>query len=816
MRNDIFHAVRALRRTPAFTLLAIGSLAVGIGASTAVFSLVNAVYFRSLPFHPAGELVVIELFDKREGAWQAEMTPGELGDWATSLGALDVLAAIDFYPAIVSDRTGTTMGEGAAVSANFLPLLGVRPSLGRMLDSADNRPSAENVVLLSDAFWRSRYGADSAVVGHELTLRDTPFQIVGVLPPSAAVGRPLFAGDSATAQFFVPIGPYTARTPGSRHTYTLLGRLRSGIRLETLHIQVALLLARSRRDLDARTGAPRSGAPWTASVLPLREAHARAVVSAPYVLFLGTVAVVLLIVCANLAGLFLARFHTQRQGMLIRAALGAQTWDLVRQFSLEGLLCAVTGAALGVALAAWGLALTRFLPPRGIPYWTHFTVDGRVLVLAACLSVLSAAIIGVAPALAVSPRGTDLSLRAMSAALGSGRGVGRHRSILIALEMQLALVLLTGAGLLGNAFLRTATRDLGIARRSVLGGWLAPRRGGQEQMSPAEQRTLAERLLERLQVLPGAVYASIHASDLSFPGLTREGDTHMIPTTPPLRAEAVTPDYFRADGIALIQGRTFSSTDATDAPAVVVIDDETAQHLFPEGHVLGRRIKLGDPASASPWMVIVGIVAATRDLFRNQPHRFSPGLYRPFAQSSPPVAGLGFTIRTRGPAEAMIPSVRAALGEVAPNVPLLVLMSRERQLDEFLTPLRWNAAVLGSFAVISLIIAALGVSGVVAQLVAKRSAEAGLRMALGAPPRRVLWLMMRSTILAALVGITGGIVGSLALTRVVRAFLYGESSTDPRVFAGATLVLAATAAAAAYFPARRATRADPAIALRNE
>jgi putative ABC transport system permease protein len=806
MKTDFRHALRALARTPGFTLLATVSLAVGIGASTAVFSLVNAVYYRPLPFHPSGALVAMELFDGRKlcrHECRAELTAAELNDWTESLGAIDALAEIEQYRAVIVDRAGTAIGQGAAVSANFLSLLGVRPLLGRPFDAADDRPGAENVVVLSYSFWRDQYNGDSNVIGRELLLDGSPFQIIGVLPSTGGIGRPLFVGDSATAPFFVPLGPYTARNSERRHAFTLLGRLRPGTRLDALRAQVAVLIARSKSDPLA---------PQQAVVLPLRAAHARAVASAPYLLFLGAVAFVLLLVCTNLGGLFLARFQMRQREILVRAALGATWSHLARQFACEGLVCVGLGGMGGIVIASVATRLSKFLPAAGVPYWTDIVLDGRVLLFAGGLCVICVICMGIVPAIVVSSRTSDLSLKDMNADLATGRRVGRHRPVLIAVEVQLALVLLTGSGLFGKAFLTAATRDIGRAKESVVLASFAGR--GTRPLTSAEERSLAERVVERLRALPGTIAAAVRASGPPYDGLTREGDSQITAVSPALVAELVTSDYFRAAGIPVTAGRTFNTLDGTSAPPVVVLDDETARWLFPNERAIGRRIKLGDATSASDWMTIVGIVATTRSSVLDRP-RFYPQLYQPLAQSAPGALGITAVTSTRGPTEAMVASVRGALREVAPNVPLVRLASIEQLIAQELAPLRLTAFVLGSFAVISLAIAALGVYGVVTQLVMKRSPEAGLRMALGAQRAGVLWLMMRSTIALTSVGIAGGLVTSLALTRVVRAFLYGESATDFRVLLSVTLALLATAAAAAFIPARRATRVDPAVALRN-
>lgn len=445
-------------------------------------------------------------------------------------------------------------------------------------------------------------------------------------------------------------------------------------------------------------------------------------------------------------------------------------------------------------------------------YWTNFALDLRVFAFAAGVTGICAALVGLAPALLVWLR-TNLSLRQMSTRLVSGRRVPLRRLVLVAVEIQLALVLLAGAGLLGKTFLDAAGRDLGIAKRSVLTVALAGR--GTDRTNPAEQRSLADHILERLRGLPGAVAAAARTLGPGYPGLTCEGDAQMIPISPPLHVEAVTADYFTAWSIPLIEGRTIKAADVADGLPVVVLDERTANRLFPEGHAVGRRIAMGNPSQGLTWMTIVGLVATTRSLFAENTDRFYPTLYQPFSQGFSSAYGLRFVVRTIGPSGAMPRTVRAAIADVAPNILLVSLTSMESLMEQQLAPLRLNATVITGLAVIALIIAALGVYGIVAQMVSQRSAEVGLRLALGARPASVVRLMMTSTIAAALVGVVGGLAGALVVTRLIRALLYGTSATDPQVFIWATVVLTATAVSAAYVPARRASRVEPFVALRD-
>ncbi|HEY9514190.1 MAG TPA: ADOP family duplicated permease [Gemmatimonadaceae bacterium] len=815
MRDDVIRALRSLAMNPSFVLMAIGSLALGIGASTAVFSVLNAVYFSPLPFHPAGRLAVIQLFDDRaecRSVCRGGVTNLEFENWSRALPAADELAGLDVFPAIVADRSGSAVGQGAAISSHFLALLGIRPAAGRLFDSNDKRADAEHVVVLSHTFWVARYGADTAVIGSDIALNGSPFRIIGILPSSARIGRPLFTADSSTAQFFIPFEPYAALRPDREHALTLIARLRPGSDVKSLHSQMQFLL--SNADHARTSSFENDSVHRRAGVLPLRRAHARAVASSSYFLLLGSVAFVLLSVCANLAGLFVVRFHGKRHDLIVRAALGATRWKQVRQLCLEALICAAGGGALGLAISIWLGQVTKLFPASSIPYWTNFSLDPRVLGFAAGLVALTAVLVGAAPVIAVRSLRTASSLRDINSTLVGVRDSGRHRLALIALEVQIALVLLSGASLFAKAFVESAGRDIGRAKQSVFIASISTRGAGLPSVS--EQQRLAERILYRLHGIPGVVGVAANTSGPSFPGLSRTGDRDMTPVSPPLSAELITPEYFDTWRIPLVAGRAFNDNDAINTPAVAILDEQSAKQLFPAGHILGQQIRFGSPSSGSEWMTIVGVVGTTaRGVFPDTSSLFYPTIYQPLAQNTRPAYGVSFVVRTSSDARGTLPAIRAAIHDVAPNTPIVALTSIAAAISKELGPLRLNFVVLSVFAIISLTIAAVGVFGVVSQVVERRSPEIGLRIALGAQAGNVLWFVMRSTLIATVLGVLGGLAGSFALTGLARRFLYGGSAMDPRILLGASAALLLTSLAAAYFPARRAMRIDPSTALRN-
>jgi putative ABC transport system permease protein len=529
----------------------------------------------------------------------------------------------------------------------------------------------------------------------------------------------------------------------------------------------------------------------------------------------GAVLFVSFVACANLAALFLARLSARRREVFIRAALGANRSRLVRLFATEGLLLALAGSALGIVLAHWMSVLARaYLPARDIPYWTSFTLDTNVLAFTLTLSAICGTIVGLTPAMILFGKNAGLSSRDLGTGVFSSRSEFAYRQGLVTLQVACSLVLLCGAGLLAKTFLDVVNRDLGASKKSLVRGFLYGQ--AKEYDTPERQLALAHSVLTSLQHLPDAAGASLSGRPLGSPqaGLTREGDDAMLPAgIAPSSAESITPDAFKVLGIPLLDGRAFTDADGPLDPLVAVLDKPTAGRLFPNERAVGRRVKFGPPSSSFPWMTIIGIVGASRrDIFKSQ-DPYSPVMYRPLDQA--PTAMFAFAVRTRGPAQAILPTVRATLRTTVPSVPLAALTTIEERLNQQLAPLRVNSVVLGALSLFALSIAALGVFGTVAYFVTQRTTEIGIRLALGAPRKAVLWVSIRSSIVMIMMGVCVGLGGSFALTRILRAWLYGTSPTDPRVFAVASLVLAVTALAAGYIPARRVLRVDPMIALRN-
>jgi predicted permease len=811
IHQEIRHALRALRRSRGFTIAAVLSLALGIGTSTAIFSLVNAVWFSDLPFREVEHVVTIEQVDVRpgcEGSCKRGTTSAELGEWARARG-VEAVGGLRSIGAVLTTPNGPAMAEGAVVSPRVFAILGLHASAGRGLVEADDAIASPDVVVLSQSLADTYFATDSSVIGRTLLIDGRAYRVVGIMTREAALGRPLFDADSLTAQFFLPLGALAARASQAGSSEIVIARLHDGVGIAELRSQIRPFLA--TEDRSANDAKPR--AIWNLRISFLRARLAREYASSYWIL-LGAVTFLVLITFSNVAGLFLARCSARRGEIAMRVALGADRVQALRPLMTEATVVAVTGGALGTLFAFWAIRFERLLPPRGIPYWTHVGIDLRVLGFALGLTLLACLAVGLGPAWFATGARRSLNLRDVTGGLANGRGVTSARQLLIGVEIAMALLLLTGAGLLARTFVDAAGRDIGALKHSVLRGAFAGR--PVPDTTAASARSFAAQLLERLRTIPdvAAVSLSGPAQQRASEGITREGDQTMIAAgVAPSSAWSVTPDEFSASGVPLLAGRVFTAGDSPSAMPVAILDSSTAQHLYPEGPAVGRRLKFGAPSSSAEWLTIVGVVGSTRGGL-TRADRYSPSLFRPFDQALP--ARFTFQVRTRHDPELAKPAVRAAVREILPNVPLATLHTIEARLESELAPLRVNALIAGVFATIALLTALLGVFGVTAYVVAQRTQEIGLRIALGATPARVMWVVMRPVLTTTGLGVAAGLAASLAVTRVLRAVLFNTSPTDPRVLGAATLLLSLVAVLAAAAAAGRVWRVDPISVLRAQ
>ncbi len=785
--NDVRYAIRAFLRTPGFTLAAVLTLALGVGATTAMFSVVHAVLLRPLPYADAERLVTTRgsLPDLRDFEAASQSFEG-VAMWASNLYNL---------------RTGdeTQQVRGGQVTRNLLPLLGVQPVLGRNFTAEDEQ---QHTVILSDALWRSRFGGDPAIVGQTLDLGGTSYSIIGVAPP-------WFRFPAADFQLWAPLRLIEQQAPKQAanrafRIFSGVARLKAGATLQQAQAEAAASSARVAREF------PATNEGVSLALVPLHERLVGDVRAALKVL-LGTVGLLLLIACANVANLMLARTTVRDREFAIRAALGARRQRLVRQLITESLTLAIAGGLLGLLLAAWAVdALPATLESR-LPRADGIRLDGAVLAFSFGATLLTGLAFGLVPAFQAG-RGPSASLKESGRGVaGSARGRQIRRTI-AALEIALAVVVLVGAGLLVRSFLALTAQDAGFNAERLL--------SFNVQFVPlpdeASRVQAAAQLIEELSQLSG-VEAAGAATGLA--GVTPQRSTRFAVEGRTLTAEqesalfiAVTPGYFKALQTPVLQGRPLEHQDAAGRIPVALINQTLANQLFPAGDAVGRRLRIVNPEQSSDWRTIVGVVGDVNYDGLNDPIR--PVLYTPFAQT--PFFWLYVMVRTPGGVDSMTQVLRTAVRDVSPALTAANIQPMTALLAGSVAEPRFHMLLVSAFAAVALLLSALGIYGVIAYSVAQRTHEIGVRMALGAERNDVLRLVVAEGLAVGGAGVILGLAAAAVLTRVMAGLLFGVAPRDPLTFFAGGSLLLVVAVAATYIPARRATRVEPVAALRME
>jgi putative ABC transport system permease protein len=796
-----------LRRQPGFTVVVVVTLALGIGANTAIFTVVSGVVLKPLPFEDPERLVVIEqsLPSVHGGREQWEMSPPELEDLRACGDVFAELGGVEFAHYTLTGVGDPERLEGASVTGGFFRTLGVRPSLGRLLDAADDRPGQSNVVVLTHRFWKRHFAGQPEAVGGSLTLDKVDHTIVGVLP--AGFRFPLKVTE---ADVFTPLssqlGDLTRR---SMRYLTTVGRLKPGVKLEQAQARVDALAARLAQAYPDISGG---------CAIHLTSLHEKVVGDTRPLLFvlLGAVGLVLLIACANAANLLLARGADRRQELALRAALGAGRGRLLRQLLTEGVALAVAGGVLGLVLAVWGTDVLASLLPDDIPRGEEIVIDRRVLGFALGLSILTGLLFGLPSA--VSGVRVDLhsSLKAGGRRIGLVRSRQRFQGCLVVSEVALALVLLAGAGLLLRSFKRLTDVDAGFIHENVLTFRVLINRPHSERVQ------LRNETLVRLSGIPGV--ESVGTNDgrmLAESGWSTtfeilgssSGDSAAQPSC---RFCGVNPEYFATLGIPLLKGRMFTDRDLLarlDSPGVGIINEAMARRFPPGQDPIGGRIRqVIRFGNADPTFEIVGIVGDVHDMGLDADAR--PYLYVPYVRHPGPY--VTFALRTSGDPLGLIGAVRHELATLLPDQAPYGFATLDQLLDDSLASRRCPMRLLGLFSTLALILAAVGIYGVLSYSVTQRRHEIGVRMAIGAQRGHVLGLVIRRGLALIGPGLCIGVLLALASTRVLSSMLYEISATDTATLVGVCLLLATVALLACYIPARRATKVDPMVALRCE
>jgi len=801
--QDLRYSGRMLLKHPGFTLIAVLTLTLGIGANTAIFSIVNAVLLRPFPYQAPEQLVM--LAESVSGQRNGSVSYPNFVDWRAQNNVFESVSAVRWNESY--NFTGVDEPErlqGRLVSAGFFSLLGVKPLLGRDFVAEEDRPGATPAVIISHGFWTRRFGNDQSVVGKQITLNNQGYTVVGVTPPGFQFGL--------DADVTMPIGLSAERfkARGADPGIAVVGRLKPNVSQQQAETETNVIYSRLEQQY------PESNTARRAYLTSLHENFVGDV-RQPLLILLGSVGLVLLIACANVANLLLVRASTRRREMSVRVALGANRWRIIRQLLTESLMLAVIGAVLGILLAHWGTSFIASQLPAGIPRLNEASVDVSVLVFTLGVSVVTGLLFGLAPALQASRLNLTEALK--EGDRGSSGGRQPLRSLLVIGEVALTLTLLVGAGLLIQSFRRVLQVDPGFDPQNLLTMQVSVNNTDGHQVA-----AFFDQWQERVRRLPGvkatAVSNGLPLGVVNHPVFFIEGRPR-----PENGKElsgiryTVSPGYFDTMGIALIRGRVFTAQDTRDTPLVAIIDEALAQQHFQSEDPIGKRIT--QSSSGSPSYEIVGVVRhVEQDNLEGQSERPSQFYLNfnqiPINRLPTQVRRINLLTRTGVEPSSLVPALREQIAGLNKDQAVFNVRTMEDIVAQSIAPRRFSMMLLGIFAIVALALASIGIYGMMSYAVAQRTREIGLRMTLGAQSGNVLRLVIGHGMKLALVGVALGLVASLALTRTMKTLLFGVSATDPLTFISIALLLAVVALLACWVPARRAAKVDPIVALRYE
>jgi predicted permease len=818
--QDIRYALRTFAASPGLALAAVLSLGIGIGANTALFSVAHAVLIRPLPYTNADRLVI--LWNRSPGLNIAE-------DWFSTAQYFDIKNGHHGFDAlaIAIGSNANLTGDGEAerigvirVSSNLLPMLGAAAARGRLFVPDEDAPGRPATAVLGHGTWMRRYGGDPAAVGQAVTLNGLRYEIVGILPESFSLPREVLPtlGVAEDGEIFLPLSlAPTASGVRSREDYNILGILKRGVSQSAAQAEMDTITARLRRDFPD-VYPPNGG--LTFSIVPLLE-QVVGNVRRPLWILVGAVGCVLLIACANVANLLLARALARQREIAVRVALGATRGRIIRQLLTESVLLSICGGALGALLALAAVKWVHVLQPTSLPRLRAIAVDGPVLLFTLGVSLVSGILFGLAPALGTGRIDVHTTLKdAARGSAGSALWGRRHnlRRLLVVAELALSVILLVGAGLLVRSFARLQAVPPGFDAAGVL--TLELTMTGRKYADGTAVQNAYHALWERLDHLPG-VTASGGVTSLplsqffAWGPITVEGRTP-LPGETFLNADqrVVGGRYFQAMNIPLVAGRLFDDRDSAANPRVIIVDEFMARELWPGQDAIGRRVRFGDAKSTSPWQTVVGVVGRVKQYGLDTDGRIA--FYMPQTQAASRAMYVVVRADAGGDPAVLSAAVRAQIRELDPDLPLYHVRNMTERVSESLARQRFSMLLLSIFAGVAAALAAVGIYGVMAYLVSQGTREIGIRVALGATPVGILGLVLKQGVAVAGVGLAVGLAGAAALTRVMQSLLFGVSGTDAATFAGVTGLLGVVALVASYLPARRAARVDPIVSLRSE
>ena len=805
-RKDILYALRGLRKRPGFTIVALLTLALGIGANTSIFSVVNAVLLRPLKFKDPDRLAIVWEDATFAGFPLNTPAPANFIDWKTQNRSFEDMAAV---ASSSFNLTGDGEPERVAahsVTANFFPVLGVQPLLGRSFTHNEDQPGSNKVALLSYQLWQSRYGAINDIVNRTILLNGEKYTVIGVMPSS-------FQFLEKEIRLWVPLAlDQEEMANRGGHYLTVVARLKPGVSMSQAQADMSTLMTHIAKDHPNETFEGKLGA----VVVSLRDqlvGDSRG----PLLVLLVAVAFVLLIACANVAGLLLARAVGRRREIALRVALGASRLRVVRQLLTESLLLSIVGGAIGACLAAWSFAFLENLIPASLALSTDLRLDLKILLFAFAISVLTGVVFGLVPALQTAKVDLNEALKQSSVRTTSS---GKLRSGIIVFEVALSIVLLVGAGLLIQTLYRLFNQYSVLQPEKVLTLRTVLPRAKYDQ--PAKRTRFYEQVLERVEHLPGVVSAGYTTSvPLGWKGGTSgfypEGVTQPIPgMSYDANHRQVTTNYLKTMSIPLLSGRYFTPQDNEKSIPVVIVNETMARQYWPAQSVLGRRLKLGDPNEDIPWLEVIGVVADVRQMGLDAPVKAE--MYLPYQQITTHLWYIprDLAIRTSGDPSSLAGAVRQVIREVDPDQPVSNIATMAELLGEEAAQRRLGMLMLVAFSALALLLAAIGIYGVLAYFVSQHTNEIGLRVALGATQWSILLMILRKGMNLTLAGVAIGLVAAFAVTRLMSSLLFEVRAVDPLTFVVASLVLAIAGLLASFIPARRAIKVDPLVALRYE
>jgi putative ABC transport system permease protein len=819
--QDVRFGVRMLLKKPGFTAVAVIALALGIGATTSIFSVVNAVLLRSLSFPDSERLMIVRETNLARGIADGGASMPDFREWRTRNQVFEQLAAFSADNFNISGNEEPERVSGAVVSADLFNVLGISPAQGRAFLQEEEQFGRHRVAIVSDELWRKRFGAAARLSDQTIKLNGEVFAIVGVMPRE-------FEFPERATTLWIPLSLPEKSPYNTRGNYWLgvIGRLKPGVSQAQAQANMNEIHRQLEQEIKETAG-------FGALLISLQESLVGDVQTALLIL-LGAVGFVLLIACANVANLLLARAASRQKEIAVRTALGASRQRIVRQLLTESMMLGLLGGACGLLLAVWGVSLLVGLEPE-LPRINEINVDARVLVFTLVLALLTSLVFGLMPAIQASKSDLNESLKEGGRSATGGERSQRARKALVVAEIALSLVLLVGAGLMVNSLLRLQKVNPGFRTDHILTMQLSLPEAKYPSDRPELTTGFYQQLIERVRTLPGVQSVGVTSS---LP-LTNSGwgklltlEDRAIPTSlqdvPVVQYRHVSPEYFKTLGIPLLEGRSLSERDTRDTLPVAVINETMARRYWPDGNPLGKRLYLGPPEELLPpgalppdyrfirWTV-VGIIGDVRQRGLNEP--LGPEIYTLPEQSltnDSPVRSMYLAVHTATEPTGLTAAIRRQVEELDKEQPTAEVATMEKLLSDSLSRTRFSTLLMGIFAVVSLVLAGVGVYGVMSYMVTQRTHEIGIRMALGAQKGDVLKLIVGQGMMMALIGTVIGLAGAFAVTRLMASLLFGVSATDPATFVVISLLLIAVALLACYLPARRAMKVDPMIALRYE